>query len=833
MVMSVEVNNFVTAMTKMMELRKARADADETRQWHDIMLKHWKDETDAKASKTSVGADAATEAGRKAFDAGTKGGASSGGSTTAGSPEVLSAIKKAADENGIPLPVAHAIATQESRLDPNAPTGGLFQITKGTAADPGYGLAPFDMAKVNDPQANADFGMKYLAARNPGIDWSDPAQLTKALNSYNGGGDPNYVANVMRHYDPKGVATLYGAPTAAPEATVQAVPLPPTRPTDLPTDTQADAIPASPQAAIPDQNPEVFAASGGLIKKCYAAGGVVDGDGNEDESPVAAPNPDPTAASGGDGIQSAMATPAQAIPASPQAAPTPSAPAAPAPSDGLASIGEALHAGLTYLQGKFQLNDTGAISSDAASAELRRKFLAGEGKDTKEEHDATTKAVDPDSEMTESLRNVAGMRARYNYYLMQGEPEKAQKTAASMIQYLRDESARYGDMAAAKLQKGDTQGAVKDLEAGDDAIPDGQTRRGVATPDGGAIIHATDASGKTIWAGKVTPQQLMSAALGLKDGTEYYGAITQAAQKDQTAKRDPNARTPEQEAAFAREIGPQGTPVSAPQAPPQSAIPAPEQASVTPTGNAPATPAPQGAIPTPDADAQPIPLPNEPNYAGLHPSDRSAAQAIYKDRLQRREIMEKERLARVAAKEPDAPDISKVTDRTKAAEAVDASVTQFKQTLPKGQELAPADERGLTTAANHVFAGNNISANEAVDAVMDLTDPKNKALDNIKPTAGSSVKVPLRNGTVVNLDQQSLGAIKTLRDKKAADVSTKANDDKNSFAARSGRALSAIPPAVNESVRSFKAAPTDNGDKSWIKNQWDDYRNGLGNASDG
>jgi len=141
------------------------------------------------------------------------------GAAAAGSPAVLSAIQTAAAENGVPLPVAHAMATQESALNPSAPTGGLFQITQETAADPGYGLAPFDMSKVNDPLANARFGMKYLAARNPGIDWNDPAQLTKALNSYNGGGDPNYVANVLRHYDPKGVAALYGgaAPAGGPQ----------------------------------------------------------------------------------------------------------------------------------------------------------------------------------------------------------------------------------------------------------------------------------------------------------------------------------------------------------------------------------------------------------------------------------------------------------------------------------------------------------------------------------------------------------------------------------------------------------------------------------------
>jgi hypothetical protein len=128
------------------------------------------------------------------------------------------------------------MATQESALNPNAPTGGLFQITQGTAADPGYGLAPFDMSKVNDPLANARFGMKYLAARNPGINWNDPSQLTAALNSYNGGGDPNYVAHVLAHYDPKGVAALYGggAPAGGPQ--VASAPLaPPARVAAAPT----------------------------------------------------------------------------------------------------------------------------------------------------------------------------------------------------------------------------------------------------------------------------------------------------------------------------------------------------------------------------------------------------------------------------------------------------------------------------------------------------------------------------------------------------------------------------------------------------------------------
>ena len=122
-----------------------------------------------------------------------------------------SAFTNASAATGVPVAVLKAIARQESGLNPNAvgKNGeiGLIQVKPSTAQNPGFGLAGVDPATLRDPSANAMFGAQYLAARAKAAgvtDFSDRQQLAKALMAYNGGGDPNYVANVTR-YLPGGI----------------------------------------------------------------------------------------------------------------------------------------------------------------------------------------------------------------------------------------------------------------------------------------------------------------------------------------------------------------------------------------------------------------------------------------------------------------------------------------------------------------------------------------------------------------------------------------------------------------------------------------------------
>lgn len=127
------------------------------------------------------------------------------------SPDLLPHIQEASQRTGIPVPVLMAQIRQESGGNPAAvgdggQSIGPMQVQMRTAAQPGYGVAPIDPAKLSDPRANINFGADYLAARGraAGVqDWNDPAQRAKGLQAYNGGGDPNYVANVER-YMPQG-----------------------------------------------------------------------------------------------------------------------------------------------------------------------------------------------------------------------------------------------------------------------------------------------------------------------------------------------------------------------------------------------------------------------------------------------------------------------------------------------------------------------------------------------------------------------------------------------------------------------------------------------------
>jgi soluble lytic murein transglycosylase-like protein len=136
--------------------------------------------------------------------------------------EYLPYYQEASARTGIPAEVLIAQHRQESGFNPNA-TGaageiGIGQILPATARSPGFGMQGIDPATLRDPRTNINFSADYLKARGgPRTDFSNPANVAAALKNYNGGGDPNYVANVTR-YIPGARTALGAAPQAAPAA---------------------------------------------------------------------------------------------------------------------------------------------------------------------------------------------------------------------------------------------------------------------------------------------------------------------------------------------------------------------------------------------------------------------------------------------------------------------------------------------------------------------------------------------------------------------------------------------------------------------------------------
>lgn len=119
-------------------------------------------------------------------------------------------ITSAAQAAGVRPELVHALIAQESAGNPNtsaSPKGalGLMQVMPATAANPGYGVKPFD---PTDPQQNLHGGISYLKAMLDHFGGDEK----KALAAYNGGPGAvesgqaasfpetqNYVTNVSRN----------------------------------------------------------------------------------------------------------------------------------------------------------------------------------------------------------------------------------------------------------------------------------------------------------------------------------------------------------------------------------------------------------------------------------------------------------------------------------------------------------------------------------------------------------------------------------------------------------------------------------------------------------
>lgn len=123
--------------------------------------------------------------------------------------QIIARIRGEADRQKVDPDLAVAVATQESYLNPNARGDngnslGLFQLQPAAALD--VGVNP---AWRHEPGVNIYGGVSYLKQKLQ----QSKGNVEDALRRYNGGGDPNYVQNVMRFFKP-GVAEASERPQA-------------------------------------------------------------------------------------------------------------------------------------------------------------------------------------------------------------------------------------------------------------------------------------------------------------------------------------------------------------------------------------------------------------------------------------------------------------------------------------------------------------------------------------------------------------------------------------------------------------------------------------------
>ena len=204
----------------------------------------------------------------------------------------------------------------------------------------------------------------------------------------------------------------------------------------------------------------------------------------------------------------------------------------------------AIAGGLHYLASQLGLDGSGqqgAVARDPATQQNRMSFARGQGvpgapmpdhSDIQQIHSG----IDPNGQLSNGMRTLAGMEAVRNYYLTQGNPAKADQMAASMMQYSVSLSQHHGDEAVKAYYKGDLHGAVNELNNASDAVGDGSNYKARVSADGKSVeVSNTDLNGNEVWSQRMSaPQAILGAAIHAKSG-----ALAWSMYEAQAARYDP------------------------------------------------------------------------------------------------------------------------------------------------------------------------------------------------------------------------------------------------------------------------------------------------------
>ena len=197
----------------------------------------------------------------------------------------------------------------------------------------------------------------------------------------------------------------------------------------------------------------------------------------------------------------------------------------------LADGGNAVDSAVGFLSKVFGAGRTaGAVptpADGAANSQAIRRWMSGEGAAPAAEVQAAERAVDPNGELSQARRVMLTLGATHRYYLEQGEPEKAKRAAASLLQYYQLNAGRLAAIAKVAYANGDVTGAVKAATAAYNTTPDGNELTAKVGPNGTVAYRVTDiASGKPVAQGQGPAGQLLAQALQNANPMSY---LTQAA----------------------------------------------------------------------------------------------------------------------------------------------------------------------------------------------------------------------------------------------------------------------------------------------------------------
>ena len=234
------------------------------------------------------------------------------------------------------------------------------------------------------------------------------------------------------------------------------------------------------------------------------------------------------------------------------------------------------------------------------------------------------KTIDPDNKLGPAVREIAGIKAIYDFYLRQGNVQKAEQAAAAMVMRASEHSMRYGAAAEQAIRGGQFKQGAELLRQSYDNVPDGRSAEAEVDDSGRGMLVLKDTQGNVISRNPFGPQQMLMAATGMKNGSLFWQELTGAAHRYLGNTGQPTKAYQDAISALMKDP------------PAASAVPAgATRPGVAPASTAADEGAPEEAIPTSGPPSPPEAFdPAKVNVAGMSPAEAADYRAKVKARQQ-------------------------------------------------------------------------------------------------------------------------------------------------------------------------------------------------------
>lgn len=185
-------------------------------------------------------------------------------------------------------------------------------------------------------------------------------------------------------------------------------------------------------------------------------------------------------------------------------------------------MGDIADAAVDYATKTFKLDQSAIQGASPQSQAGARAYAMGVGAATPEQVKQVEQVVDPSYRMSRPERQIAKYKAMYDYWMDHNEPERAQRAVFAMAMAAKDAARTYGVVAMQALQRGDTKIAADAIARAYDEIPDGREVKVNSVDKDGVNFEMYDINNNVTDKGKFAINEMVRAATGMMDGTQFF-----------------------------------------------------------------------------------------------------------------------------------------------------------------------------------------------------------------------------------------------------------------------------------------------------------------------